>query len=702
MAVTGLPPTVGAAAEHSARPGHVRTTLETLSATPGLADELEGEPELLYTVVKVTEASDSLSRVLVADPSTLDLLRRPAERPDPPGVPAPVDDWSELARWKRRELLRIAGRDLTGLDTLELTGAALADMADDVLRAALAGAGAAGDGLAVVAMGKAGARELNYASDVDILFAGEGDPRPVLAGARACFRVDVNLRPEGRSGPLTRTLDSYLAYWERWAQPWERQAMLKARVVAGPPDLAERFTEAAAAFVWEAPFDAEDLHQVRTMKARSEGAARRRTTAQRELKQGPGGIRDVEFAVQVLQLVHGRHDPTLRVPGTLPALRELAGGGYVDGIDAATLEDSYRFLRVLEHRLQLVDEEQTHTLPTDATMLNALGRVCGFRDDPAAGAGDRLVADLSRRRATARSIHERLYFRPLLDLLGSRGTPTMTPEAAADRLAAFGFTDAARTRAALVELTRGMTRTSRLMQGLLPLLLEWLSLSPDPDLGLLGLRRLLDGGRRTDLAAAFRETPETARRMCLLVGSTPLLHEALRQDPGLVAALGDDRLLEAPGRDRLVERARGAVALRTRPEDRQSALAQLKRTDEALTMAADILAVEDWPGVSARLTALAEAVLEAALDAVGCAVPLGVMGMGSFGGGSLVYGSDLDVVFFHEGTGAEAAAEAERAAEAVLRMVGGATPARRIFAIDARLRPEGAQGRLSRSITAHA
>ena len=198
-------------------------------------------------------------------------------------------------------------------------------------------------------------------------------PRALLEIARRCFRVDVNLRPQGRDGPLVRTLASYEAYWDQWADAWEFQALIKARAVAGDPELQARFDEASASHLWRHVFSADDLRAMRTMKARVEQEMVRKGLEDREVKRGRGGIRDIEFAVQLLQLVHGGLDAALRSPNTLVALAEMAAGGYVDQDDASALADAYCFLRTVEHRLQLVDEQQVHAIP-DATRCTGAPR----------------------------------------------------------------------------------------------------------------------------------------------------------------------------------------------------------------------------------------------------------------------------------------------------------------------------------------
>ncbi|MGH9153928.1 MAG: bifunctional [glutamine synthetase] adenylyltransferase/[glutamine synthetase]-adenylyl-L-tyrosine phosphorylase, partial [Acidimicrobiales bacterium] len=560
------------AVERSAAPAAVAIAIDAMTeAHAGLRERLEADPALLRAVVAVTGASRFLTRLLISDPAALGVL---ADLDARPPVDAPTV--GRLAAWKQRELLRIAARDLIGADVLEQVGGNLAALADDVLAAAwrLAGPGAAG--VAVIGMGKLGGRELNYASDVDVMFVGEGDARPVVEHARACFRVDADLRPEGRNGPLVRSLASYQAYWDRWASTWEFQALLKARAVAGDPALGEAFLGAAAERVWNRPFGADELREVRVMKARTEALLARRGLLDREVKRGRGGIRDVEFAVQLLQLVHGRTDEALRSPNTLVALLELAEAGYVDHDDADALADAYRFLRAVEHRLQLVEGQQVHAVPTDAGTRAHLARVLGQRDDATATALGRFDAALRRHQATVRSIHERLFFRPLLEAF--TGASPMVPEAVEARLAAFGFADAVRTRQALAELTRGLTRSSRLMQQMLALLLGWLSESPDPDLGLLGLRTLATGRHRTaQLVAAFRESPEAARRLCLLLGTSRLLLTGFEHHSELIATLGDGDALAARSRSELFERARSSLAWREAPAQRRTGLHRLAR-----------------------------------------------------------------------------------------------------------------------------
>jgi glutamate-ammonia-ligase adenylyltransferase len=661
---------VAAAVDRSAAPAAVATALERLRERDDTLDErLAGDDALREALIAVVAASRFLTRLLVAAPDVLDVVA---------DLDTPVETTRfDLMGWKQRELLRIAARDLTGRDNLDQVGRSLAELADGVLLAA-----ADIPGLAVIGMGKLGGRELNYASDIDLVFVGEGDARHVVDVARTCFRVDADLRPEGRSGPLSRTLASYLAYWDRWALPWEFQALLKARPVAGDAALGEQFATEAATRVWGRPFGADDLRSLRDLKARTENLVTRRGLTAGELKRGRGGIRDIEFAVQLLQLVHGRADPALRSPTTLTALDELAAAGYVAPADADALAGAYRFLRTVEHRLQLVDEQQVHRVPTNPAARDHLARVLGLRDTTASTATAQFDAQLRRHQTTVRSIHERLYFRPLLEAFTGRSA--MPPSAVSDRLAAFGFTDAAQTRRALEELSSGLTRASRLMQQTLPLLLEWLSSAPDADLGLLGLRTLAAAPhRQAHLVGAFRESPEAARRLCTLLGTGRLFIDGFTRYPQLIGTLGDDAALARP------------VPPSVEP------LQRYKRDEELRIAVRDTLGQASVEHTATELTQLAQRVLQRALDAQQPPVPMAVIAMGRFGGGELSYASDLDVLLVYDGATPEDFTAAERVALNLLQSVKGTTPANRIYLLDADLRPEGRQGAVARSLEAY-
>lgn len=706
----------------SADPREAALRLERISrAHEGVAERIATDPSLRSAVVAVVAASPWLARVCTVEPQAIEVLSNLDSPADPgPGVGA-EEPGDQLARVKRLEVLRIAARDLTDLDDLESVGSNLAELAGRLLQLACVATGLE-DRVAVIGMGKLGGCELNYSSDIDVmLVAADGgslpEARPLLDAVREAWRVDLDLRPEGRSGPLIRSLDSYIAYWERWARTWEFQALLKSRAVAGERELGARFMAEASTRMWSRAFGAAELREVREMKERAEAAVNRRGLEDRELKRGRGGIRDVEFAVQLLQLVHGRSDRSLRAPSTLPALRALAAGGYVGRDDAASLADAYVFLRTVEHRLQLQEDQQTHLIPKGLHARSRLARVLGYRDGHAVTAAAAFEADLHRHQATVRRIHERLFFRPLLETFtrgGSGGDAAqLEPSAAGERLQAFGFADAARTSTAVRELTRGFSRTSRLMQQMLPVLLDWLSTSPDPDLGLLGLRSLAAAApSQGELTALCRESPEAARRLCQLLGTGPRFARGFQHHPGQLADLASQSLLESGDRDELAARLRKTLGWRSGEAAVEQGLRMFVRSETLRIAARDVLGVCDVVQTGIALSDLAEVVIEAALEAADPQVPLAVVGMGRLGGRELSYSSDLDILFVYDaphadgdGRGAppaEHAAAAERAASAVVRMISGLTPALGIYRVDTALRPEGRQGPQARSVDSYA
>ncbi|TMK85037.1 MAG: bifunctional glutamine-synthetase adenylyltransferase/deadenyltransferase, partial [Actinobacteria bacterium] len=322
--------------------------------------------------------------------------------------------------------------------------------------------------------------------------------------------------------------------------------------------------------------------------------------------------------------------------------------------------------------------------------MTRLARVLGYRDSREGEAPSLLIADLRQHQATVRSIYERLYFRPLLEafaVVPGTGDGGLSVEAAEARLTAFGFTDIERTRVALRELAGGLTRSSRQ--------------SPDPDLGLLGLRRLSSGEQRTtELVTAFRESPEVARRLCLLLGTSRLFAETFEHNPDELLSLGDPEGLGVRSADDLAKGASAALRWRTGQAERRRGLYRFRQREELRIAARDVLGLDDEEAAVAvtgsELTALAEASLAAALETVDPPVPFAAVAMGRFGGAELSYASDLDLLLVYEGSTAADFSAAEETAERLLEFLGGQTPP--IYPVDLGLRPEGKQGPLARSL----
>jgi glutamate-ammonia-ligase adenylyltransferase len=709
------------AVERAADPATAASSVEQLAEEhPSVVDELAGDEVLLRAFVAISVASRSLRAAVLRDPSLLDVLHdhdplaQARTRDDyiaaSDGLAGEADVERELRRWKRRELLRIAARDLLGLADLPTVAAELAALAEACLRVAVDAARPATP-FAVIGMGKLGGRELNYASDVDVLFVHDDDAVEAERVAKTVlhvmsaptadgivFRADADLRPEGRAGALTRSVDSYESYWEHWARPWEFQALLKARPVAGDAALGKELVARAEPFVWPDVLDPDAIREIRDMKARTEDILRRKGVQDLEIKRGWGGIRDIEFSAQLLQLVHGRHDRSIRSATTLDALEQLAAGGYITVPDAARLGDAYVWLRTVEHRMQLVDEQQTHTLPADDAQRTLLARVLGFRDRGKTSALEAFDATHQRHRADVRALHEKLFFAPLLDTLAGSGP--LPPGAVEERLAAFGFRDVEQTRLALRELTAGLTRRSRVMQQLLPVILGWLSESADPDLGLLQLRRLTEGYTRSaTLARVFRDTPVAARRVSTILGSSRVLGLALHRNPEFVDTLADDDALAATvTRDALVEEALGTLNWREDEAGRRAGLRRFKRRQLLRVGSRDLLHVADVDTAELELSDLADATIEAALQSLEPDVPFAVIGLGRLGGREMSYASDVDLVFVYDGSSATDFDRAEKIATRLVRAVGEATSEGSTFRVDTALRPEGKAGPLSRSL----
>ena len=371
----------------------------------------------------------------------------------------------------------------------------------------------------------------------------------------ALFPVDPNLRPEGRDGPLVRTLASHVAYYQRWAKTWEFQALLKARPVAGDRELGQAYLDALSPMVWQAAQRPHFVADVQAMRRRVIGNLAPGEAA-RQLKLGPGGLRDIEFAVQLLQLVHGRTDDSLRETGTLPALAALARGGYVGREDAASMAAAYRFLRTVEHLLQLRQLRRTHTLPEDPAALRLVGRALRrartrsgaaapappSRADPAA----ELMAQWRQHAREARRLHEKLFYRPLLDAVARLPADAvrLTREDARARLDALGYADPAGALRHIEALTSGVSRRAAIQRTLLPVMLEWFADAAQPDAGLLAFRQVSDAlGDSPWYLRLLRDDTNVARRMARLLASSRYATDLLMRAPETVALLGSDEQL---------------------------------------------------------------------------------------------------------------------------------------------------------------
>src|SRR6478609_2832162 len=575
----------------------------------------------------------------------------------------------------RRGLLRIAALDVTAPDPIAAmpgVGESLAELAEAALEAALAiareeyGEGHEACRLAIIGMGKTGGGELNYVSDVDVIFVAEPadgvDEDTALrvgtalatATMRACsaptpegslWPVDAALRPEGKQGPLVRTISSHKAYYERWAKTWEFQALLKAWVSAGDKEIGLRYKAEIAPMVWEAAGRDKFVEDVQAMRRRVEQHVPPNEAA-RQLKLGPGGLRDVEFSVQLLQLVHGRSDPSLRSATTLEALAALARGGYVGREDAAVLDRAYRHLRCLEHRIQLHRLRRTHLMPVTEPDLRRLGRAMGHRTHPEQA----VVADRQASAREVRRLHERLFYRPLLAAAAklSPSEARLSPEAAQQRLLALGFRDPAGALRHIEALTTGVSRRAAIQRTLLPVMLGWFADEADPDAGLLSFRRVSDElGTTHWYLKMLRDEGRAADRLAHCLARSRYAADLLVSSPESVSILGDPAGLKPRGRGAIEATMRSAAGRRDSAADAVGAVRAIRRHELLRIVMGDLVGVIDLPEVGAALTDLTGSTIQVALEASVREVerregePVGgdilVVAMGSLGGRELGY-----------------------------------------------------------------
>lgn len=725
------------------------TLLDLVRVSPGRVGDLLGEEGSARRLVRLLGASSELGRHLVAHPDDLsqvaaspvrlsaedirdDLLGEVGARTEGEFLVAEVPTGPGADRLRlanRRHLVRIACRDLSAdepTEVVEDVAAELADLADAIVTSALALARAdcpdhADARLAIIAMGKCGAQELNYISDVDVVHVAEPS-RPEVSSshavdvatrlaasvARTCsshsasgsiWQVDAALRPEGNAGPLVRTLESMEAYYRRWASNWEFQALLKARPMAGDLELGQRFVDMVAPMVWQVGEAEGFVPETRAMRTRVVSLIDAREK-DREIKLGAGGLRDVEFTAQLLQLVHGRQDESLRARATIPALRALAAGGYVSRGEATRLEEAYRLERVLEHRVQLFRLRRSHLLPADDQGLRRLARAVGLH-----------TADEVRGvwTATSRAVlraHGKVFYSPVVEAVARipSGELRMSPEAAKVRLGALGFHDEEAGLRHIEALTTGTSRAVRIQVSLMPAMLGWLADGPSPDHGLLAFRQVSEAlGDSPWYLRALRDEGAMAQRLAVVLATSRYAVKVLTRAPETVQVLAEDDL--APHDRAFLTQQMTSVARRHgRIEEAVEAIRAVRRRELFRILVADILGLTDTLQTGRALSDLTGATVDATLAAVsrevGDAPRIGVVAMGRWGGGEMSYASDADCLFV---VGDEPGA-VEKALPIITRvrnLLGrsGADPA---LVLDADLRPEGRSGPMVRTLDSYA
>ena len=714
------------------------------------------------------------------------------------------DGYTALRVAYRAALTKIALVDVCSPDPVELmptVGRHLADLAAAALEGALAIArtevaeglcgglcatfarGASVDALdlAIIGMGKCGARELNYISDVDVVYViapvpaselSEGvEPlteqdcaqigtelvhaltKAIMAPASEppLWEVDANLRPEGKDGPLVRTVESYVRYYKRWAENWEFQALLKARPIAGSAHLGEKYARAIEPFVWESAARDSFVESVQAMRARVTDnipAAQ----LERQIKLGPGGLRDVEFTVQLLQLVHGRTDPAVRTKSTLDSLAALTRASYISRSDTEAFSRDYKKLRLLEHRIQLMQLRRTHLMPDRAGEQRALARSLVPAERMGTLSAEQMLKAWQKLKRNVRSLHERIFFRPLLAAVStlSRDEVALSDQAAQDRLAALGYRDPRGAMRHIEALTNGVSRRAEIQRHLMPVLLGWFAEGVDADAGLLGFRLVSESlGTTSWYLRMLRDSPAAAERLCHILSSSRYITDLLEDAPTSITWLDKVADLQPLSAGALKAEITSLLSRHEDSADAMRAVRYLRRREILRIAMGDALNLLNVQQVCTGLATVDERTIGAALalaereevkagerdeetapqksdapqrdsqEATGenpeeeqqnpLLTEITVIAMGRLGGAENGFGSDADVMFVHrpvEGADEkEAQAQANRIVNRLMQLikqpVRPAIRAERPLEVDADLRPEGKQGALVRSLDSY-
>ena len=699
-----------------------RRQVRLLGGSRALGDYEIARPQAL--VIRETEL-DPRSEILAAvgaDPSS------------PRPVAADFDRVDQMRRRYRELLTYIAAADFDSdfpLEAINEVAGSLALLADAAIEGALAIARAKHDpgatvALSVIALGKTGAKELNYISDVDVMFVAEAASSEQIAIATEMAKtisvccsapgfepplwtLDVGLRPEGRDGALVRTIESALDYYKKWAADWEFQALLKARPAAGDFGLGQTFVNAVEPLVWSAASRPGFVRKTRQMRVQVEESVRL-ADRKREIKLSAGGLRDVEFTVQLLQLVHGQDDESVRVPNTLEAIDALQLKGYVARAHASELDYAYRFLRLTEHRIQLRSMRRTHSLPGSDDARRALIR--GI-DKEKYSTWEAFEADLNAIRKQVRLLHEDVFFRPIVAAsatMGGEGN-LLAEEEAEDRLRLIGYSNPVGALRSIAALTEGTSRRAMIQRNLAPVIIRWLAEGADPDMGILSFRTLSEQiGASHWYLALLRDSASAAKRLCRVLSNSRWAEGALSTIPRAISWLDSDTELQPSKKEDLRAEARALLNRHGEPESamgRVSTIVTREVTRAGLSDAT--MGVQGWrSSLAAAVDVAVEAALRIALreqESLGQGpVRMCAIALGRFGGNETTYASDIDLMFVHEGVGGTEESDAQGIAAEVANRTRSLLAAHRqeaMVGIDLDLRPEGRTGALSRTIESY-
>ncbi len=703
----------------SIRPAQVAATLAAMEANwppdgPPLAEIISGFPLGADALFHLLSVSIICGARLIQQPGILLWLAHPDACADRRGygrmltdlhnlagrAPIPADNFRLLRLWKGREMVRIALREVAGAAPLEETMIELSQLADICLTTVYdhwneelrQRWGSPESQFAVIGVGKLGGRELNHSSDVDLIFvySDEGQLTAKFSyhewftrlgnkiietfaasdPAGSLFRVDLRLRPEGRAGPLVRSLESMENYYAGFGEMWERLALIKGRWICGDGELAYDFLRQLQPFIFPKSPTPDLLDEVAAIKRRIERDIVGHKHRERNVKLGAGGIREIEFVVQALQLLHAARHPFLQEPSTLKAIRGLAELEFVPNEDAGQLDAAYCFLRRVEHRLQIEAEQQTHTVPENGETLQLLARSLGF------ASGANLLTALREQMQRVRAIFQRVVDPT------ARAKDSGAPD--------FGiFRDpeqAAKTFAQLGESAAGFhvaPRTRQIFRKLRPLLLTWLGRAADPNATLIQFVRFVEAyGLRSLLFELLAANPRLLELLVKTFDASEVAGSWLIRRPQLLEELTRSGMLDrsfdvAQHLERLS--SLGATSTNLDP-------VRIYRQRELLRiLLRDVLELAPLLQLLAEQNDVAEACLVFVDRLLNPDQSLTIVALGKFGGREIGYGADLDVLFVGDDP---------RAAQNLVATLAQSSAEGRLAKLDARLRPDGEKGPL--------
>ncbi len=726
--------------------GHAALAAISNSASPDRALDClirlaEADSKALAKLISKHEQAERLCRVLAASNGLADFLLRHPELISLFTRPVALPSESELLELDHSgqdslkisyltQLIRIVDFDLSQTDfrvPIQPVTAALSDLAGGALQGALAiakkeltdeGRFAAEEiaetKFAIIAMGKCGARELNYVSDVDVIYVVDGAGENVIdIGTKLAtklariisepglepglWQVDPNLRPEGKSGALVRRLESHLSYYEKWAEDWEFQALLKARFVAGDAELGSAYEERIKPLVWARSNRAAIVENARNMRKRVLDLIPQQER-DREIKLGRGGLRDVEFTAQLLQLVHGVTDESVRVSDTLSAVSALSDAGLLGRGDADTFRNHYQTLRAIEHRVQLSKLRRDHLFPNDESELRRIARGMQLSSVD-------LQELWQRVRSEVAALHDSVFYRPLLTAMASLtpGEVRLSDSEVIERLSALGFQDPKGAVGHITALTSGVSRRAVIQRTLLPVLLRWMAEGIDPDRALISFRRLSETlGETHWFLRMLRDASGAAERLMKVLSSSAFIARLLEHIPDSSVWFSDEDSLTPLTKEVILEEM---SAILDRTEDIEisaEAIRQIRRREVLRIASSAVLGATTMAQIAEGLTSVTDAyvvtMVELAKRGHSSQLDFGVVAMGRWGGRELGFGSDADGMLVYRSDSLTAQAEAEKVSQLLLKL---ARDSLLEFELDLDLRPEGKNGPRVRSIAGY-